>query len=257
MMQNKPKTNWIIAAMLFGGFLLALCLDLTGLPVHQWLGLAVGALAGYHLAVHGRWVVAVTGRIIGRTSRRARTFYAIDAGLAVGFAAILVTGAVISTWLDLALASYTAWRAAHVLASILTLALVLLKIGLHWRWIASVARRSILPTSGAGSRPASAPPVPAAIRVDRRDFIKLMGGVSVVAMLAGVQALSGSDAARTEASSAAQASGSTNTLASESSGSATDSCAVRCRRRCSYPGHCRRYTDANGNGRCDLGECLS
>jgi hypothetical protein len=32
---------------------------------------------------------------------------------------------------------------------------------------------------------------------------------------------------------------------------------VRCDRRCSYPGHCRKYTDSNGNGRCDLGECLS
>src|SRR5512136_3017479 len=113
MTQNKQKTNWLIDAVLFGGFLLALCLDLTGLPVHQWLGLAVGVLAGYHLAAHYRWVVAVTGRIFGSTSRQARTFHAIDAGLAVGFAAILVTGVVISTWLDLALASYTAWRAAH------------------------------------------------------------------------------------------------------------------------------------------------
>ena len=257
MMQNKPKTNWIIAAVLFGGFLLALCLDMTGLPVHQWLGLAVGALAGYHLAAHRHWVVAVTNRFSGRTSRQARTFYVIDAGLALGFAAILLTGLVISTWLDLALTSYAAWRAAHVVASILTLALVVLKIGLHWRWIAGVARRSIFPTSGAGSRPASAPPVPPAIGVDRRDFIKLMGGVSVVAMLAGVQALSGGDAVQTEEPSTAQASESANALVSESSGSATSSCAVRCRKGCSYPGQCRRYTDANGNGRCDLGECLS
>lgn len=27
-----------------------------------------------------------------------------------------------------------------------------------------------------------------------------------------------------------------------------------CNRDCSYPGHCRRYTDQNNNGRCDLGE---
>ncbi len=44
MKQDKQKRNWIIDAVLFGGFLVALWLDLTGLAVHQWLGIAVGAL---------------------------------------------------------------------------------------------------------------------------------------------------------------------------------------------------------------------
>ena len=44
MKQDKQKRNWIIDAMLFGGFLVALWLDLTGVAVHQWLGIAVGAL---------------------------------------------------------------------------------------------------------------------------------------------------------------------------------------------------------------------
>jgi hypothetical protein len=29
---------------------------------------------------------------------------------------------------------------------------------------------------------------------------------------------------------------------------------VRCTRGCSYPGHCRRYEDSNGNNKCDLSE---
>ena len=257
MMQNKQKPRWIIAAVLFGGFLLALWMDLTGLPVHQWLGLGTGALACYHLAAHGRWVVAVTGRFFGRTSRQARTFYVVDAGLAAGFAAILVTGVAMSTWLDLALVRYAAWRYVHVMASLLTLALVVAKIGLHWRWIAGVARRSIFPGMGTPAKPVSEHPAPAAVQVDRRDFLRLMGGVGVVALLAGVKALSGGDGAETQASSAAQAPGNANTLASASSGNTTNSCIVRCQKQCSYPGHCRRYADSNGNGRCDLGECLS
>ncbi len=44
--------------------------------------------------------------------------------------------------------------------------------------------------------------------------------------------------------------------AASASGSASTTCAVRCQRGCSYPGRCRKYTDANGNGRCDFGECL-
>ena len=45
MKQDKQKYNWIIDALSFGGFLGSLWLDLTGLTVHQWLGLGVGALA--------------------------------------------------------------------------------------------------------------------------------------------------------------------------------------------------------------------
>lgn len=37
---------------------------------------------------------------------------------------------------------------------------------------------------------------------------------------------------------------------------AANVCSVRCNRKCSYPGRCRLYADANGNGLCDLGECL-
>jgi hypothetical protein len=37
--------------------------------------------------------------------------------------------------------------------------------------------------------------------------------------------------------------------------SASTSCRVRCDRRCSYPGHCHRYRDTNGNNLCDEGEC--
>jgi hypothetical protein len=256
MTQNKPKTNWLIDAVLFGGFLLAQLLDLTGLPVHQWLGLGVAALAGYHLAAHWSWVKAVTQRLFGRTSRQARTFYAVDAGLAVGFAAILVTGLVISTWLDLALASYAAWRTVHVVASVATLGLVVAKIGLHWRWIVGVARRSILPVPALTGQAGGARPVPVAAQVNRRDFVRLMAGVGAIAVLAGANALSGAAGNQAEASPAAQTPVSTQvqTVASTAVTSSA-SCTVRCNKGCSYPGHCRRYVDTNNNGRCDLGEC--
>ena len=256
MKQNKPKTTWLIDAALFGGFLLALWLDLTGLPVHQWLGMGVAVLAGYHLATHWSWVKAVTERFFGRTSRQARTFYAVDVGLVVGFAAILVTGLVISTWLDLALASYAAWRTVHVVASVATLGLVVAKIGLHWRWIVSVARRSIFPTPA--GRTGAAQPVPVAAQVNRRDFVRLMAGVGAIALLAGANALNGSEGDQAEASPAAQTPVGTQAQAATSTtGTSNASCTVRCNKGCSYPGRCRRYVDTNNNGRCDLGECLS
>ncbi|HSN76762.1 MAG TPA: hypothetical protein VL334_16945 [Anaerolineae bacterium] len=271
-MQNKQKTNWIIGAVLFGGFLLSLWLDLTGLALHQWLGVAVGMLAIYHLAAHWRWVVAVSQRFFGRTSRQARTFYVVDAGLAAGFAAIVVTGLVISTWLDLALASYTTWLTIHIVASLATLALVVVKIGLHWRWIVTTARKRILPAPARPAPADQAQPVAVTAQAGRRDFLRLMAGVGAVALLGGVNAIGSLSEGQAEASVAAQdtipqattpSTGTRRTRggfpsgAAGSSSSTSSTCQVQCNRRCSYPGHCRRYTDSNGNGRCDLGECLS
>jgi len=258
---DKQKRDWLIDAVLFGGFVLALWLDLTGLAIHQWLGVAVGALALYHLVAHWRWVEAVTERLFGRVSKQARRFYAVDAGLAAGFVTIAATGLVISTWLDLSLASYAAWRTLHVLASVATLALLVVKIGLHWRWIIGTARRMFLAPAPAGHSVA-AQPAPAAAQMGRHDFVRLMAGVGAVALLAGVNAFSGTTGGQAEAaakSQTAEGAAAPADIVSESalSASAASSCYVRCGRRCSYPGHCRRYTDTNNNGRCDLGECLS
>ena len=45
---DQPKHKWIIDAVLFAGSLICCWLDLTGVSLHEWIGLAVGVLAGYH-----------------------------------------------------------------------------------------------------------------------------------------------------------------------------------------------------------------
>jgi hypothetical protein len=273
MKPDKQKTHWIIDAVLFGGFLLALWLELTGVALHEWLGLAVGALAGYHLWKHWSWVKAVTTRFLGRTSKQSRAYYVVDAALAAGFAAIAVTGLVISTWLDLPLAGYATWLDVHVIASVATLALLVGKIGLHWRWIANVARRNVFP-----ARPmVGGQPAPAAAQIGRRDFVRMMAGVGAAALLSGYNALkqpedeaaaaaspapaaSGAQAQATATPQAAQTKSTTATqaqAATAASASTSTTCVVRCNKRCSYPGRCRRYVDSNKNGKCDLGECVA
>jgi len=241
---NTQKYNWWIDAALFGTFLLTFFLDLTGLALHQWLGAAAGLLALYHLARHRTWMQAVGARFLEGKFNRASGFLLIDAGLLAGFAAILVSGLLMSSWFNLTLANAAAWRNLHVIASLLALGLLVVKIGLHARWIVTTAREKVF-----------GPPqvVPAAApNRGRRDFLKLMGAVSVVSLIALTRA-AGSLMQNQSESASVQTSAAG---ASAGSGSSAQACAVRCGRRCSYPGHCRRYRDANNNGRCDLGECL-
>jgi len=292
-MNSSQKSKWWLDAILFSGFLLTFFLDFTGLIVHQWLGMIAGALALVHLAMHWNWVKALTLKYWKFTNHRSQLYYLVDLTLFAGLLTIIGTGLVMSTWLNLTLVNYDDWHTVHVVSSLITLAMLIIKVGLHWRWIASALRSRT-------QKPAPALLLqPQAQTNGRREFLKVMGVTSVAAMFALGETLDSlrssaavsldttatssvvSQAAATQPSytittntpsasstqtaatqvntpaptATATAVASNSSAAVSSTGSTTSICFVRCNRGCSYPGHCRKYTDANGNGKCDLGEC--
>ncbi len=311
---NKTKTNLVLDSLLFVLFIIAFWLDLTGLGVHQWLGVAIGAIIAVHVLLHWKWVKNVTARFFGRTSPQARLYYVVDAALFGGLALITLTGLVISSWLDLSLNNYLAWRAVHVDVSIFTLVALVVKIGMHWQWIVKTARKYFQvqvpqPASQTALQRYRTSPVPAAayqpVRndtgVSRKEFLRLMGVVGVSAFVSALGVMDDETAsaqttsdltseiltqeavsqeavvveptATTEATATTEPTATTQIVestateettifsqpvadsATTTSQSSSSSCVVRCNRGCSYPGHCRKYTDSNGNGKCDLGEC--
>jgi hypothetical protein len=312
MKNNAQNRKWLVDSGLFIGLVTAALLDLTGLAIHQWLGLGVGLLAGYHMLDHLGWVESITRRWFGGASRKAKQYYLLDGALLAGFTMILTTGLAMSTWFDLSLSSYDTWWDVHVTVTIITLALVVVKVGLHWRWVVSVGRRMVgspaspaavkAPVGGSGRAPVKPAVLRAPVDTGRRDFLRLMGVVGAAAVVAAYSALDGQEQAAAQpaqtstatlaqdstqsaatsttsveqgtaqpaASSTTQATATstpapTQTSTSQAAASSSlqsgttveesSSCVVQCNRRCSYPGHCRRYRDSNGNGRCDLGEC--
>jgi len=62
---TKPFKFWVDLA-LFGIFLAAFFYDLTGLDLHQRIGVAIVAMATYHLITQWSWVRNVTNRLLGR-----------------------------------------------------------------------------------------------------------------------------------------------------------------------------------------------
>jgi hypothetical protein len=292
----QQKRLWI-AIIIFISFLICFFMNITGLAIHQWIGILCGVVVSYHLLAHRDWVKAVTLRFFRNTSSQARLFYLIDFALLIGFGVMIGTGLLISTWLNLSLASYASWRTVHILASITTLLAVVIKIGVHARWIICTASKMLQRPVVYGKR--NTPLTGATTGVDRRAFLKLMGIVgaaSVIAISSSAKSLWPASAnsenqvsketpvnrekieptdelvtAIDESQDSGELSSQTgeNQAASstpmptdepqvlENQTSAPAACTVRCSRGCSYPGHCRRYTDSNSNNRCDLGECLS
>lgn len=247
-MNTLQKQRWWLAAALFTGFTAAFFLDLTGVDLHQWLGVMVGAAAIYHLVDHWEWVAAVTARLAARANRRARLFYLVDFALLAGFFAIIASGLVISTWFDLPLANSAAWLEVHIAAAMGTLGLLVVKIVLHARWVGSTARQVFMP----GSHEAP-------LQAGRRAFTRVMAVVGLGSILAVSQSaqslLQTGESAETDSSSTSQLSSSTTNPSVVAAGQ-TSTCRVRCNKHCAYPGRCRRYVDSNKNGRCDLGECV-
>ena len=144
-MKNKQVFYWIIDVIILASLVLEYKLDWTGLQIHELLGLAVFGIMLVHLITHWRWVAAVTNKVLESVSSTATFCYVIDAILLFAFGAIILTGLIISSLLNLPLAvqSYEFWRFLHVSVSYLTLVMVGLKLAVHWKWIVSTTKRKI------------------------------------------------------------------------------------------------------------------
>jgi hypothetical protein len=289
-MKNQ-KSNWLLDVAILLGFLVSFFLNLTGLAVHQWLGVAVFLGIMFHMVNHWDWVKSVFSKFFGKVSGRARIYALIDGLLLYGFVMIIETGLVISTWFNLSLTNYEVWLDIHIYSSIVTLLLAVLKVGLHWRWMAKTASKIFKPAPRLA--PQGLTTSPQVSSVSRRDFLVTMGLVGLGSALAisnvlpSLKKVSASsevaksvDVTATTAATQAQAT-TASTQAQAATAVPTDAptviptataqptavptvaaqnslvCYATCPkgRHCSFPGECGRYTDSNSNGKCDLGEC--
>lgn len=138
--------------------------------------------------------------------------------------------------------SLRAWSALHTWSSLAALAGVGLHLALHWSWTAAMARQMLGPArqvEAAGRAEGQAAPV------SRRALLIAGGAVAVAAGLAaaGYRAIAGAE-------------GQPGGVVQESSSTAgtARSGGVACPKGLvndPYPGRCRHYVDADGDGICD------
>jgi hypothetical protein len=208
----KKHRNRLVAAALAVGFPLAFAVDLTGLPLHQWLGVLVSILAAYHLILHWGWCRTVTGRLLRELPWRTRCCWLLDAGLLAGFVVILATGLATSTWRAVVPAGFNLASSLHRTASYLSLGLLIIKMAVK---LAAGSRRTARPArvvrrpvgiepSAQGSRACANDgllPEWAAVLLTRRQALSLIGIAGLSASLA-IQTLRFDDASSAVASPA-------------------------------------------------------
>lgn len=142
---NRTMVNLAVDVGIFIAFLVATAPRLSGLAIHEWLGIAFGAAIMAHLLLHWSWLVGVLRRFFGKVAWSARVNYLLNTLLFVAVTTIIVTGLLISEvalpFFGISLRGERLWLSLHRLSSDATVLLVGLHVALHWRWIVNAVRR--------------------------------------------------------------------------------------------------------------------
>ena len=137
---------WLDAGLLLL-FLLAIAPRLTGLALHEVVGIAFLVPLLAHLLLSWRWIASGVRRSLRPGARRARVNYLLNAALFVLTVTVVVAGLAISRVVLPALGIRTfddgAWRFLHNNTVNWVHLAVALHIAMNWRWIVAATRRQL------------------------------------------------------------------------------------------------------------------
>ncbi len=159
---HSTRTNLLIDATIFVAVLIAFQPQLTGLALHEWLSLAFGGGILTHLVLHWRWVVNVVKRFIPKLPLQTRLNAVLNLALLAATAGVMVSGIMMSEValpaLGITLAAGHSWHAIHSIAANAIVALSMLHVAVHWKWIANaISRYVVRPITGWFAQPAAEP----------------------------------------------------------------------------------------------------
>jgi hypothetical protein len=156
----KARLDLCLDVTIFSAFAVVYSLGFTGVSIHEWLGLSLGAVLLVHLTSHWDWVIRTTVRVV-RWRGPDRFTYLVNLLLLFTMTLCIASGIAISQValpsLGIHVSSNGIWHQMHSLTARLTLALLTVHIGLRWRWIVTVVKRIVGGKSAAPSAASKSP----------------------------------------------------------------------------------------------------
>ena len=146
---GRRSLRWfVVDVALFAAFVAVLDVPLTGIAVHEWLGIAMGVGVVVHLVQHTSWIVTTTRRLFGTCSFRNRLNYLMMLALHASFLAVIVSGLVISEaalpFLGITIDPAAFWLWLHLASVGWVLWLTALHLALHSSWVVSTLQRFVV-----------------------------------------------------------------------------------------------------------------
>ena len=158
---TSAKTKLVMDFLVAGLILVLLSTVLTGLALHEWLGIAVGIVIIVHLLLSWQWIASITKRFFKALPGTTRFEYILDALLFAAMTLTIYSGLMISRVAIPALGLNGAapnflWRGMHSLSANSLMLLIGLHLALSWSWIVKTIRRFIIDPLRPDSRQSSA-----------------------------------------------------------------------------------------------------
>lgn len=145
---NLTKTNLWIDMAAFVAFLVAFAPYSTGIPIHEWLGIAVGGVIIVHLLLHWDWIVKTTRGFFDKMPARKRVNAILNALFFIDTVIIIFTGLMISEVvlpaLGITIAFTPVYITIHNLTANIAVLITGLHIALHWKWIVKAIQRFVI-----------------------------------------------------------------------------------------------------------------
>jgi hypothetical protein len=142
----RTRFDFWLDAVLLAAYTLAYSLGFTGIAVHEWLGIGLGAVLIIHLTLHWDWVLRTTRKLIAPGGRD-RFIWLVNLALLLSMTLCIASGIMISEvaleQLGIRPPSGPFWHQMHSTTATMTLILVPVHAALRWRWIAGIARRMV------------------------------------------------------------------------------------------------------------------
>jgi hypothetical protein len=140
----RTRLDFCFDAVLLLGFTLAYSYSFTGIGIHEWLGIGLGAALLFHLTLHWDWVIRTTRKLLSPRGPD-KLIWLVNLALLVAMTFCVASGILISRvalpFLGIYPLTGPFWTQLHFRTADVTLALVPVHVALRWRWIAGVGRR--------------------------------------------------------------------------------------------------------------------
>ena len=137
------KRLFAVDAVALAVYLVVATPALTGVAVHEWLGIGVFVVFFVHAVQHAGWIadtVRAAVRAPARVANLALDALILAAFMVVTVSGLLISGAVLPA-LGLYADGYYFWDPLHAISAKALLALLLVHVVVHWKWLYNFVKK--------------------------------------------------------------------------------------------------------------------
>lgn len=160
------KTNLLVDLSIFTAFFIGMDPTLTGIPIHEWLSLALAAAAIAHILLHWKWITTIGVAYFKKLFHNSRLKFALDVLLFISFTCLMMSGIWISRSIlpvfGMAETKSLTWEGIHSTSANLTLIIIAIHLALNWGWLVTMTKKYLITPL---KRPPQPRRQPAAVKV--------------------------------------------------------------------------------------------